>query len=401
LIQYLGFCLLFPLVFVWWRWERSKREIVRLKIEKKEMEIVLREQDKNFQERLILIEQSKEKLSEAFKGLSLEAVERLHQKSLQESLQKEESLQKIIEPLKLSLGKLDDGMHRIEKERRGEKEALQEQIKGILESEKMLRQETANLVKSLRKPDVRGMWGELQLQRVVELAGLTNQCDFYQQPVGGDAEEGRLRPDLIVRLPGERTIVVDAKAPFEAFLEANQVEDPHLKQEKLQDHARRLRVHIQQLSKKGYAQSFKPSPEFVVLFLPAEILFSAALQCDPTLIEMGAEHGVVLATPTTLIGLLKAVAYGWKQDKFSKCAQEISDLGHELYKRLHDMTKHFSHVGKSLNTAVDSFNKTIGSLERRVLVTARKFKELGAATDSVEIEALDFIETISRDTDPI
>jgi DNA recombination protein RmuC len=388
-------------VFVWWRWERSKREIVRLKIEKKEMEIVLREQDKNFQERLILIEQSKEKLSEAFKGLSLEAVERLHQKSLQESLQKEESLQKIIEPLKLSLGKLDDGMHRIEKERRGEKEALQEQIKGILESEKMLRQETANLVKSLRKPDVRGMWGELQLQRVVELAGLTNQCDFYQQPVGGDAEEGRLRPDLIVRLPGERTIVVDAKAPFEAFLEANQVEDPHLKQEKLQDHARRLRVHIQQLSKKGYAQSFKPSPEFVVLFLPAEILFSAALQCDPTLIEMGAEHGVVLATPTTLIGLLKAVAYGWKQDKFSKCAQEISDLGHELYKRLHDMTKHFSHVGKSLNTAVDSFNKTIGSLERRVLVTARKFKELGAATDSVEIEALDFIETISRDTDPI
>lgn len=401
MIQYLGFCLLFPLVFVWWRWERSKREIVRLKIEKKEMEIVLREQDKNFQERLILIEQSKEKLSEAFKGLSLEAVERLHQKSLQESLQKEESLQKIIEPLKLSLGKLDDGMHRIEKERRGEKEALQEQIKGILESEKMLRQETANLVKSLRKPDVRGMWGELQLQRVVELAGLTNQCDFYQQPVGGDAEEGRLRPDLIVRLPGERTIVVDAKAPFEAFLEANQVEDPHLKQEKLQDHARRLRVHIQQLSKKGYAQSFKPSPEFVVLFLPAEILFSAALQCDPTLIEMGAEHGVVLATPTTLIGLLKAVAYGWKQDKFSKCAQEISDLGHELYKRLHDMTKHFSHVGKSLNTAVDSFNKTIGSLERRVLVTARKFKELGAATDSVEIEALDFIETISRDTDPI
>ncbi|MBS0584727.1 MAG: DNA recombination protein RmuC [Verrucomicrobia bacterium] len=364
------------------------------------MEIVLREQDKNFQERLILIEQSKEKLSEAFKGLSLEAVERLHQKSLQESLQKEESLQKIIEPLKLSLGKLDDGMHRIEKERRGEKEALQEQIKGILESERMLRQETANLVKSLRKPDVRGMWGELQLQRVVELAGLTNQCDFYQQPVG-DAEEGRLRPDLIVRLPGERTIVVDAKAPFEAFLEANQAEDPHLKQEKLQDHARRLRVHIQQLSKKGYAQSFKPSPEFVVLFLPAEILFSAALQCDPTLIEMGAEHGVVLATPTTLIGLLKAVAYGWKQDKFSKCAQEISDLGHELYKRLHDMTKHFSHVGKSLNTAVDSFNKTIGSLERRVLVTARKFKELGAATDSVEIESLDFIETISRDTDLI
>ncbi len=397
--EYLGWSLVFPLAWIWWQWEKKKAEVVQFKIEKREMETILREQDKNFQEKLSILEESKEKLKDAFKGLSLEAVERLHQKAQQESAQKEEALQKILEPIKSSLGKLDDGMHRIEKDRRGEKEALQEQIKAMLESEKMLRQETASLAKSLRKPEIRGMWGELQLKRVVELAGLVNYCDFYEQPVGS-TEESRVRPDLLIRLPGNRSVIVDAKAPFEAFLEANQIEDPLLKEERLKDHARRLRTHIQQLSRKGYWQSFEHSAEFVILFLPADILFTAALEIDPSLIELGAGQGVIIATPTTLIGLLKAVAHGWKQDKFSTYAKEISDLGHELYKRLNDMTKHFAHVGKSLNSAVESFNKTIGSLERRVLVTARKFQALGAAGD-VEIETIDFIETVSREGEPV
>ena len=394
MVGYVGWFCLFPLGWIWWQWEKRKAEIIQLKIEKREIETVLREQDKNFREKISLLEESKDKLKEAFKGLSLEAVNCLHEKAQQESAQKEVALQKILEPIKTSLGKLDDGMHRIEKERKGEKDALQEQLKAILDSEKLLRQETASLAKSLRKPEIRGMWGELQLKRVVELAGLVNYCDFYEQPVGGN-NESRVRPDLLIRLPGDRSIVVDAKAPFEAFLEANQIEDPFIKEERLKDHARRLRIHIQQLSRKAYWESFENSPEFVILFLPADILFTAALEIDPSLIELGAGHGVIIATPTTLIGLLKGVAHGWKQDKFSKYAKEISDLGHELYKRLHDMTKHFAHVGKSLNTAVDSFNKTIGSFERRVLVTARKFQEFGAAAD-LEIEPIDFIETVSQ-----
>jgi len=235
----------------------------------------------------------------------------------------------------------------------------------------------------------------LQLKRVVELSGMLNHCDFYEQKVE-KGEEGRLRPDLLIRLPGERQIIVDAKAPFEAFLEANHETDLDKKETKLKSHARLLRQHITQLGKKSYWQCFQPTPEFVVLFLPAEIFFTTALQYDPTLIELGAEQNVIIATPMTLIGLLRSIAYGWKQDKFSQHAQEISLLGHELYKRLSDMNKHWSTVGRSLTNAVDGYNKAIGSFERRVLVSARKFKDLGAANNEINLNSIDFIEKIPR-----
>lgn len=290
---------------------------------------------------------------------------------------KEEALVKMLQPVKDSLSKLDTGMRQIEKE---------------------LREETANLVKALRRPDVKGLWGELQLKRVVELAGMVNHCDFFEQQVKS-GDDGRKRPDLLIRMPGDKQIVVDAKAPFEAFLEANHINDLDRKEEKLKDHARLLRQHVQHLGKRNYWQTFQPTPEFVVLFLPAEAFYMAALQYDPTLIETSAELGVIIATPTTLIGLLRAIAYGWKQDRFSKNAQEISALGHELYKRLSDMSKHWSTVGRSLASAVESYNKALGSFERRVLVTARKFQDLGAASGELDLSTPEQVDKIPRESE--
>lgn len=415
-----GWLLLIPLLMLWrqkMRWEikasylqkeieefqkkellieQQNSEILNLKVQKSEIETLLKEKEKNHEERVKLLEETKEKLSLAFKAISFETLEAFHEKSEKEMVKKEELMHKMLDPVKQSLHKLDEGMRLIEKERKGESELFKEQLRAVLESEKSLRDETANLVNALRKPDVRGIWGELQLKRVVELAGMVNYCDFYEQQVIEKEEGARMRPDLIIRLPGDRTVVVDAKVPFESFLEANHTDDPNIKEAKLHDHARRLRQHMQQLGKKSYWEQFPRSPEFVILFLPAEIFFSAALQYDPTLIEVGAEQGVIIATPTTLIGLLKAIAYGWKQDTFSKHAEEISLLGHELYKRLGDMNRHLGLVGKSLNHAVEEFNRTVGSFERRVLVTARKFKQYGAASGEVELEPVEFIEKIPR-----
>ena len=240
----------------------------------------------------------------------------------------------------------------------------------------------------------RGRWGEIQLRRVVEMAGMLNQCDFFEQET---TEGGSLRPDLIVKLPGGRQVVIDSKVPLESYLDGMQTDDEVLREAKLKDHARLVRSHIGALSKKSYHQHFSPTPEFVVLFLPSETFFSAALQYDPTLIEVGADEGVIVATPTTLIALLRAVAYGWKQENLSRHAEEVSKLGHELYKRIVDMSSHFSKMGRTLNSAVDAYNKGIGSLETRVLVSARKFRDLGAAASKLEIDNIEVIEKVSRE----
>lgn len=394
--MYISLLLLPPLGFLLWLCYRKEKELTQLKIYSREIETRLAEAEKGYNEKLAIIAETKEKMGEVFKGFSLEAMEKFYKKSQEELSSKESTLINSILPVKEGLANLDKGMREIEKERKGESESLKEQIRAVLESEKLLRDETANLVKALRKPDVRGIWGELQLKRVVELAGMLNHCDFYEQRVE-NSEEGRLRPDLLIRLPGDRQVIVDAKAPFEAFLEANHQTDPQKREDKLKDHARHIRHHILQLGKKNYWHHFQPNPEFVVLFLPAEIFFTSALQFDPTLIELGAEQNVILATPMTLIGLLRSIAYGWKQDKFSKHAEEISALGHELYKRLSDMDKHWASLGRSLTNSVENYNKAMGSLEKRVLVTARKFKEFGAANVEIELEPLDFIEKIPYD----
>ncbi len=234
----------------------------------------------------------------------------------------------------------------------------------------------------------------MQLKRVVELAGMVNHCDFYEQET---RESGLVRPDLIVKLPGGKQVVVDAKTPCEAYLEAIQAEDQTVKEKKFRHHARQVRQHVMALGKKAYWQSFQPTPEFVVLFIPSDNFFSSALEYDPSLIEVGVEQGVVIATPTTLIGLLRAIAYGWKQENLSLHAQEVSMLGHELYKRITDMSEHWSKVGRTLASSVDAYNKAVGSLESRVLVSARKFQEMGAAARSVELETLEGIDRVPRE----
>jgi len=350
-------------------------------------------------------------LMTSFKALSQEALEKnnctfldlaatsfatLQEKARGDLDKRQQLIAETLNPVKEALQQIDLGMKALEKERKGEQESLKTQLSSLIETERMLRRETASLVKALRAPVVRGRWGEIQLRRVVELAGMLSHCDFFEQPQE-TLDEGVLRPDLIVRLPGERQVVVDAKAPLDAYLDALSAQDEEVRAFKLKEHARHIRTHLAQLSKKAYWEAFQPTPEFVILFLPSETFFSAALEQDPTLIEIGVEQGVILATPTTLITLLRSVAYGWKQESLSRHVQEISELGQELYKRLSDMGGHFSKMGKSLTHAVEAYNKGIGSLETRVLVTARKFKEMGAASVHTEPEPIELIDSVPRE----
>ncbi len=297
---------------------------------------------------------------------------------------REGALSKQQEAVLGAMQRLEQQLHHFENERKSDYGSIHHELTTLVETDRELKKETANLVKALRSPVGRGRWGEIQLRRVVELAGMLSHCDFFEQAVHSN-EEGRHRPDLIVRLPGDRQVVVDSKVPLEAYLEAIEATDDAVRHQKMKDHARQLRQHIVLLSRKAYWDHFNPAPEFVILFLPSETVFGAALEHDPSLIDVGAVQNVILATPTTLIALLRAVAYGWKQESLSRHAEEVQKLGGELYKRLCDLQGHWMRLGKSLTAAVDSYNKATGSLETRVLSSARKFHEMGAASASDEL----------------
>ena len=337
------------------------------------------------------------RLREAFEALAAQALRGNTQSFLDlakgELEQKRQAVDALVKPLRDSLAQFGQQIQLIERQRADAYGGLRQQVTSLVEAHHALSKQTTTLAQALKAPQVRGRWGEIQLRRVVELAGMLAYCDFEEQAQAGDS---RLRPDLIVKLPNQRLIVVDAKAPLNAYLEAIEATDEATRNARLSDHAARVRAHIRALGGKDYGGRIRDAAEFVVCFMPGEVFLSAALEQDPSLLEFGVDQGVLLATPTTLISLLKAVAYGWNSEKVAESARQIQDLGKEVHERLGIFVGHIEKLGSNLATAVKSYNAAVGSLESRVLPSARKFEELGAAS-AKPLPELERVEVEPRD----
>ena len=362
------------------------------------------------QAQLSLLDEAREKLGDTLRATSAEALQQsqtsflhlaevklrsLHDAGRVELERREQAVADLVAPVRASLEKVDGQLAALEVVREGAYATLRTQVGEMQSAQADLRAETARLVTALRAPAVRGRWGEVQLRRVVELAGMTPHCDFEEQP-SYDTDDGRLRPDLVVHLPGDRHVVVDAKAPLAAYLEALEAPDDATRRARMLDHARQIRAHITTLGRKAYGERVEGAPAFVVLFLPGEVFFSAALEHDPTLLETAIAENVILATPTTLIALLRAVDLGWRQERLDGDARAIRDLGRELYERLAKLGGHFAKVGRELGSAVEAYNAAVGSLESRVLPSARKLRDLGAAPAHVELDVIAPVDTTPR-----
>lgn len=371
----------------------------------------LEAQDRALAEQRQLLDGAQARLTDVFRSLAAESLQANNQQFIDlarsqfETLQqaargdldkRQQSIQQLVEPVRESLDKVQARIAEIEKERVGAYGQLLAQVEALATGQQALTRETGNLVGALRRPSVRGRWGELQLKRVVELAGMVDHVDFLEQEhVAGEA--GDLRPDLVVKLPGGKSLVIDAKVPLEAYLESLELGDERARAAKLADHARHIRDHIARLSLKQYWDQFDNTPDFVVLFIPGEVFYSAALEQDPSLIEAGFQKKVILATPTTLIALLRTVVYAWRQEALADNARRIADLGKDLYERIQVMGGHFANMGGGLKRALTAYNDAVGSLESRVLPAARRFRELNVGTEAKDIEALAPLDTLPRE----
>jgi len=380
-----------------------ERELVRARAEVEHERAVA-------QERLAAVTDAQERLSASFKALSAEALQasmaqlselaRAQLREVQAEAKgdldkRQQAVEQLVAPLREQLGRVDTQLLRLDQERRESRGRLETQLKTLAETGERLRTETGALVTALRKPNARGQWGQMQLRNVVELAGMVRYCDFAEQSsLAGD--ESSLRPDLVVSLPGGKHVVVDAKAPLQGVLDAYQARDEEERQRHLRDHARLLRRHVKSLADKAYWAGLDSTPDVVVMFLPGEHLYGAALEADPTLIEDAMARRVLIATPTTLLAMLRAIAYGWQQERVAESAQAISDLGRDLHGRLVKLSSLLGTLGSRLNSTVRAYNEAVGSYEARVLPAARRFEDHGSVAAGRDLPELEQVTVSAR-----
>jgi DNA recombination protein RmuC len=388
------------------RAEQASQRLAALQVELASVRAALDAERAALAERERLLTSREEALKDSFQALSAEALSRnneafvqlaearlakvtaaLAAKSEGDAAQRQQAIEALLNPITQTLHRLDGQLRTVEKEREAAYAGLREQVGAMHRTSEQLQNETRQLVSALRAPQVRGRWGELQLERIVQLAGMVEHCDFSRQLTATDSsgdDDALVRPDLVIHLAGGKNIVLDAKVPFGAYLEAVDAADPDRRADRFAAHARHLRAHVDALAHKSYWQRFEPTPEFVVLFVPGDPFLEAALQSDPALLEHAFERNVVIATPTTLIALLRTVAYTWRQEALARNAAQVHELGRELHARLATMGGHVARLGKQLSGAVDAYNRTVSSLESRVLVTARRFSELEVVNELLD-----------------